>query len=77
MRERIQYHLMCIDIDDEDTKDLMEKVYEKSETWKGKERLVLPAFDLYGTLIGHDNGNKWIITSTYESTTTSKRALIL
>ena len=31
MRERIQENLIFIDIDDEDTKDLMEKVYEQDE----------------------------------------------
>ena len=36
MRDRIQYNLIFIDIGDDDTKELMEKVYEKDETWKGK-----------------------------------------
>ena len=67
MRERIQEHLMFIDIDDKERKDLTEKVYEQDETWKEKERLVLPAFGLYVTLIGDGNGDKQIITFAYET----------
>ena len=47
MRDRIQERLVFIDIDDYGTKELMEKAYEKDSTWKDKEILVLPAFDLY------------------------------
>ena len=44
----------------------MEKVYEKDETWKGKERLILPVFDLYGKLIGDSNGDTRISLFSYE-----------
>ena len=52
MRERIRYHFMFIDIDDEGTTYLMEKSIRNELTWKGKEKLMLQAFDLYGKLIG-------------------------
>ena len=77
MRERIQEHLMFIDINDKETKDLTEKVYAQDETWKGKERLVLPVFGLYVKLIGDGNGDKQITTFAYEIRTNPKSAQIL
>ena len=44
---------------------------------KGKERLILPVFDLYGKLIGDDNGDKWITAFAYKIRTNPKHALIL
>ena len=44
MHDCIQELLMFIDIHDDDTKNLMEK---GDGTWKGKKRMVLPAFYLY------------------------------
>ena len=55
----------------------MEKVYEQDGTWKGKERLVLLAFDLYGKLIGDGNGYKRITTFADEIRTDSKNVLTL
>ena len=55
----------------------MEKVYEQDETWKGKERLVLLAFDLYGKLIGDGNGYKRFTTFVDEIRTNSKNVLTL
>ena len=77
MGERIQEHLMFIDINDEDTIYLMEKVYEQDGTWKGKERLVLLVFDLYGKLIDDGNGYKRITMFADEIRTNSKNVLTL
>ena len=44
---------------------------------KGKERLILPTFDLYGKLIGDDNGDKRITAFAYKIRTNPKHALIL
>ena len=77
MRKLIQDCLIFIDIDDKDAKDLMEKVYKKDGTWKGRDILVLPEFDLYGKRIGDGNGNKQIKTFAYEIRTNPKHVLML
>ena len=77
MRELIQDYLIFIDIDDKDAKDLMEKVYKKDGTWKGRDILVLPESDLYRKRIGDGNGNKQIKMFAYEIRTNPKHVLML
>lgn len=63
---------MFIDIDDDDINNLLEKVYTNNATWKDKERLVLPTFDLYGKMTGDGNDDNPITTFAYEIRTTFK-----
>ena len=77
MHDRIQELLMFIDMHDDDTKNIMEKVHERDGTWKGKERLVLPAFYLYRKMIGNGNGDNRITSFAYEIKTDPKYTMTL
>ena len=50
---------------------------EKDNSWKGKQRIVLPAFDLHNKEVGHGNGMQRVTTIAYEIRTSPVNAAVL
>ena len=50
---------------------------EKDGSWKGKQRIVLPAFDLHNKEVGHGNGMQRVTTIAYEIRTSPVNAAVL
>ena len=50
---------------------------EKGNLWKGKQRIVLPAFDLHNKEVGHGNGMQRVTTIAYEIRTSLVTAAVL
>ena len=68
---------MWIDIDDKENESLVKKVMEKDGSWKGKQRIVLPAFDLHNKEEGHGNGIQRVTTIVYEIRTSPVNAAVI
>ena len=57
---------MWIDLEDNETKKLMQPIKDKNGKPTRSERIALPAFDLYSKKIGHGNSDQRISTFAYE-----------
>ena len=66
LRKSIQDHLIWMDIDDKENESLVKKVLERDGSWKGKRRIVLPAFGLHNKEVGNGNGMQRVITIAHE-----------
>ena len=68
---------MWIDLEDNETKNIMYPILDSKVKPTGSERIILPAFDLYNKNIGHGNGDQRISTFAYEIRTSPENVIIL
>ena len=77
MRNRIHDQLMWIDLEDNETKKLMNPIKDRNGKPTGSKRIVLPALDLYSKTIGHRNNDQRISTFAYKIRTSPDYAVTL
>ena len=53
-----QDELMWIDLDDEESAPMVHQIKDSARNCKGKQIIVIPAFDLYSKEVGDGNGNE-------------------
>ena len=66
LREKIQDVLMWIDIEDEQTKDTLVDIKDNEGNPIGKQRIMIPAFDIYFKEVDESLGRNRVTTFTYE-----------
>ena len=66
LRERIQDVLMWIDIEDEQSKDMLVDIKDNEGNPTGKQRILIPAFDIYSKKVGEGQGRDRVTTFAYE-----------
>ena len=66
LREKIQDVLMWIDIEDEQTKDMLVDIKDNEGNPIGKQRIMIPAFDIYSKEVDESLGRNRVTTFTYE-----------
>ena len=64
--ERIQDVLMWKDIQDEQSKDMLVDIKDNEENLTDKQRIVIPAFDIYSKEVGERQGRDKVTTFAYE-----------
>ena len=77
LRERIQDVLMWIDIEDEQTKDMLVEIKDNEGNPTGKQRILIPAFDIYSKEIGEGQGRDRVTTFAYEIRTSPENSTML
>ena len=65
-RNEIQDELMWIDLKDEEVTPMIYQIMNSLGKSTRKQKILIPAFDLYSKEIGNGNGNKSVITFAYE-----------
>ena len=68
---------MWINIDDKENESLVKMVLEKDGSWKGKQNIIIPAFDFHNKEVGHINGIQRVTTITYEICTSPVNTAVL
>ena len=76
-RNVIQDELMWVDLDDEECAPLIHQIKDSSGKTTGQQKIVIPAYDLYGKEIGDGNGNDRVTTYAYEIRTSPTNANML
>lgn len=76
-RRRIQDQLMCIDLDATDNQDMIHQDFDSTGNPTGKERVILPTFDLYNREVGDRNGKYHVTSFSYEIRYAPKNAYML
>ena len=66
LREKIQNTVMWIDLDDEISQPIIHEIKDKDDIPTGKQRIVIPAFDLYNKELGEGSGPNKITKFAYE-----------
>ena len=74
LKQRIDEICLWLDLDDEDTKQLIK---ETSSNNKTTQELVIPVFDINNKEFGSGIGNERIISNVYELRTSPNNAAIL
>ena len=77
LRERIQDVLMWIDIEDEQSKDMLVDSKDTEGNPTGKERIVILAFDMCSKGVGEDQGRDRVTTFAYEIRTSPANSAML
>ena len=68
---------MWVDLDDEECAPLIHQIKDSSGNNTGKQKIVIPAYDLYGKEIGDGNENDRVTTYAYEIRTSPTNANML
>ena len=76
-RQVIQEELMWVDLDDEECAPLIHQIKDSSGNNTGQQKIVIPAYDLYGKEIGDGNGHDRVTTHAYEIRTSPTNANML
>ena len=76
-RNEIQNELMWIDLDDEESAPMVHQIKDSSGKLTGKQKIIIPAFDLYSKEVGDGNGNERVTTFAYEIRTSPDNANML
>ena len=66
LRERIQDILMWIDIEDEQSKDMLVDIKDAKGNPTGKQRIVIHAFDIYSKEVGKGQGRDRVTMFAYQ-----------
>ena len=74
---RIHGQLIWIDIDDKDSRDMIHHDLDSKGTPIGKERIIIPTFDLYSREVDDSNGKDRLVTFVYEIKCTPKTDYML
>ena len=77
LRKSIHDHIIWIDIDDKENKYLVKDVLKEDGSWKGKQRIVIFAFDLHNKEVGRGNRIQRVITIAYKICTSTVNATVL
>ena len=77
LRARLQEGLMWIDIEDKEYQQMIHEVKDKEGNPTGKQKIVIPAFDLYSKEVGEGQGYDRITTLAYEIRTSQENAVML
>ena len=77
LRARLQEVLMWIDIEDKECQQMIHEVKDKDGNPTGKQKIVIPAFDLYSKEVGEGQGYDRITTLAYEIRTSPENAIML
>ena len=77
LREEIQDALMWIDLDDEINKPMIHDIEDKEDSPTGKQRIVIPAFDLYSKEVGACSGHNRVTIFAYEIRTSPDNSTML
>ena len=65
---------MWVDLDDEECAPLIHQIKDSSGNNTGQQKIVIPAYDLYGKEIGDGNGHNRVTTYAYEIRTSPTNA---
>ena len=65
-RNEIQNELMWIDLDDEESASMIHQIKDSKGKLTGKQKIVIPVFNLYSKKVGDGNGNGRVKTFAYE-----------
>ena len=68
---------MWIDIEDTECQQMIHEVKDKEDNPTGKQKIVIPAFDLYSKEVGEGQGYDCITTLAYEIRTSPENAVML
>ena len=68
---------MWIDLDDEENAPLIYQIKDNKGKPTGKQKNLIPVFDLYSKELGDGNGNERVTTFAYESRTSPTNANML
>ena len=66
LRRSIQDRLILIDIDAEESKEMIHQDLDEAEKPTGKGRIIIPTFDLHSRQVGDGNGKGRVTTFAYE-----------
>ena len=77
LRERIQDILMWIDIEDEQSKDMLVDIKDNEGNSTGKQRIMIPAFDIYCKEVGEGQGRNRVTTFEYKIRTSPVNSKML
>lgn len=66
IRRRIQDKCMWIDLDDEDSQDMIHQELDTKGHPTGKERIIIPTFDLHSRKVGDGTGKDRVTMFAYE-----------
>ena len=68
---------MWIDLDDEEISPLIHQIKDNKVKLTGKQKIVIPAFDLFSKKVGDGNGNERVTIFAYEIRTSPTNANML
>jgi len=57
---------MWIDLDDEESASMIHQIKDSKGKLTGKQKIIIPAFNLYSKKVGDGNGNGRVKTFAYE-----------
>ena len=77
LRARLQEVLMWIDIEEKECQQMIHEVKDKEGDPTRKQRIVIPAFDLYSKEVGEGQGYDRITTLAYEISTSPENLVML